>query len=57
MENFSKPKKEKGGDARIELATSCTQSKNHTTRPITLTHTNLPTNFHNTQAKKKERKK
>src|SRR6185312_15575828 len=23
------------GDARIELATSCTQSKNHTTRPIT----------------------
>jgi hypothetical protein len=26
---------EKGGDARIELATSCTLSKNHTTRPIT----------------------
>jgi hypothetical protein len=26
----------KGGDARIELATSCTQSRNHTTRPITL---------------------
>jgi hypothetical protein len=25
----------KGGDARIELATSCTLSKNHTTRPIT----------------------
>ena len=24
------------GDARIELATSCTLSKNHTTRPITL---------------------
>jgi hypothetical protein len=29
-------KKRKGGDARIELATSCTLSKNHTTRPITL---------------------
>ena len=28
--------KTKGGDARIELATSCTLSKNHTTRPITL---------------------
>jgi hypothetical protein len=27
--------KKKGGDARIELATSCTLSKNHTTRPIT----------------------
>ena len=27
--------KKKRGDARIELATSCTQSKNHTTRPIT----------------------
>ena len=26
----------KGGDARIELATSCTRSRNHTTRPITL---------------------
>jgi hypothetical protein len=26
----------KRGDARIELATSCTLSKNHTTRPITL---------------------
>ena len=26
---------EKGGDARIELATSCTRSRNHTTRPIT----------------------
>ena len=26
----------KGGDARIEHATSCTLSKNHTTRPITL---------------------
>jgi hypothetical protein len=25
----------KRGDARIELATSCTLSKNHTTRPIT----------------------
>ena len=25
----------KGGDARIELATSCTRSRNHTTRPIT----------------------
>ena len=24
-----------GGDARIELATSCTLSRNHTTRPIT----------------------
>ena len=24
------------GDARIELATSCTRSRNHTTRPITL---------------------
>ena len=24
-----------GGDARIELATSCTRSRNHTTRPIT----------------------
>jgi hypothetical protein len=23
------------GDARIELATSCTRSRNHTTRPIT----------------------
>ena len=28
-------KKMKGGDARIELATSCTRSRNHTTRPIT----------------------
>src|SRR6185437_13685047 len=28
--------RKKGGDARIELATSCTLSKNHTTRPITL---------------------
>ena len=28
------------GDARIELATSCTRSKNHTTRPITQTHCN-----------------
>jgi hypothetical protein len=28
-------KKTKWGDARIELATSCTLSKNHTTRPIT----------------------
>jgi hypothetical protein len=27
--------RKKGGDARIELATSCTLSKNHTTRPIT----------------------
>ena len=26
------------GDARIELATSCTRSRNHTTRPITLNH-------------------
>ena len=26
---------QKGGDARIELATSCTRSRNHTTRPIT----------------------
>jgi hypothetical protein len=25
----------KGGDARIELATSCTRRRNHTTRPIT----------------------
>jgi hypothetical protein len=25
----------RGGDARIELATSCTRSRNHTTRPIT----------------------
>ena len=33
---FLKKKQEKKrGDARIELATSCTQSKNHTTRPIT----------------------
>ena len=31
---FFSPKK--WGDARIELATSCTRSKNHTTRPITL---------------------
>ena len=30
---FSQNKKR--GDARIELATSCTLSKNHTTRPIT----------------------
>jgi hypothetical protein len=30
----------KGGDARIELATSCTLSKNHTTRPITHIRTN-----------------
>ena len=29
----------KGGVARIELATSCTRSKNHTTRPIC--HSNL----------------
>ena len=29
------PTKKNRGDARIELATSCTQSKNHTTRPIT----------------------
>ena len=28
--------RQKGGDARIELATSCTRSSNHTTRPITL---------------------
>jgi hypothetical protein len=28
-----RPSKE-GGDARIELATSCTRSRNHTTRPI-----------------------
>jgi hypothetical protein len=28
-------KKETRGDARIELATSCTRSRNHTTRPIT----------------------
>ena len=28
------------GDARIELATSCTLSKNHTTRPITLVSKN-----------------
>ena len=28
-------RRKKGGDARIELATSCTLSKNHTTRPIT----------------------
>ena len=28
----------KRGDARIELATSCTLSKNHTTRPITHAH-------------------
>jgi hypothetical protein len=28
--------RQKGGDARIELATSCTRSRNHTTRPITL---------------------
>ena len=28
-------KTKKRGDARIELATSCTLSKNHTTRPIT----------------------
>src|SRR5579872_6441544 len=28
-------KEKKRGDARIELATSCTQNKNHTTRPIT----------------------
>ena len=32
-------KKESRGDARIELATSCTRSKNHTIRPITLTLT------------------
>ena len=34
-----------GGDARIELATSCTLSKNHTTRPITRVclHTCRPT--------------
>jgi hypothetical protein len=31
----------KGGDARIELATSCTLSKNHTTRPITHIRTRL----------------
>ena len=41
----AKPKHKKGphtgdcepkrGDARIELATSCTRSRNHTTRPIT----------------------
>ena len=30
---------QKGGDARIELATSCTRSRNHTTRPITHIHT------------------
>ena len=29
------PDQKKGGDARIELATSCTRSRNHTTRPIT----------------------
>ena len=31
-----KKQQQKGGDARIELATSCTRSRNHTTRPITL---------------------
>jgi hypothetical protein len=30
-----RPHPAKGGDARIELATSCTRSRNHTTRPIT----------------------
>jgi len=36
----------KRGDARIELATSCTQSRNHTTRPITLiTHPWLETEY------------
>ena len=28
-------RKQKGGDTRIELVTSCTRSRNHTTRPIT----------------------
>jgi hypothetical protein len=30
--------KKKGGDARIELATSCTRSRNHTNRTITLAY-------------------
>ena len=33
--NCTSPGVQKRGDARIELATSCTLSKNHTTRPIT----------------------
>ena len=32
---FPQLSKKGRGDARIELATSCTQSRNHTTRPIT----------------------
>ena len=40
------PTKKKGdttrGDARIELATSCTRSRNHTTRPITQLSTARP---------------
>ena len=44
-------KRERGGDARIELATSCTLSKNHTTRPITQfyndgVHTHTHTHTH-----------
>ena len=34
MTDFGVDQKNRG-DARIELATSCTQSRNHTTRPIT----------------------
>ena len=35
MTKKNKKKRKKRGDARIELATSCTRSRNHTTRPIT----------------------